>query len=270
MAEQASASPLALPGTWDVVVDGYTSELAPLFETFASAALEVAGLEDKSADVADVACGPGTLALLAAERGHRVKALDFAPAMIERLKLEARKRQVDVDGVVGDGLALPWADSSFDAAFSMFGLIFFADRDRGFRELLRVLRPGGTAVVSSWVPIARLEVMGGVFAILGELLKGPAPPTVLADRESCIQEMSAAGFVDVVVEERSVIAAHASADAMLQSFERSAAPLVLLKKQLGERWGDVRADWLLKVIERFGAGPQEVEMIALLTAGQKS
>ena len=43
--------------------------------------------------------------------------------------------------------------NSFDAAFSMFGLIFYSDRARGLQELRRVVRPGAPVVVSSWHPM---------------------------------------------------------------------------------------------------------------------
>ena len=49
-----------------------------------------------------------------------------------------------------DGQALEVPDGAFDAAASLFGLIFFPDTAAGARELRRVLRPGGTAAVIAW------------------------------------------------------------------------------------------------------------------------
>jgi len=59
----------------------------------------------------------------------------------------AREAGLDVESLVGDGMALPLADGAFDVAFSMFGLMFFPDRPRGFRELRRVLVREGLWVV---------------------------------------------------------------------------------------------------------------------------
>jgi ubiquinone/menaquinone biosynthesis C-methylase UbiE len=80
--------------------------------------------------------------------------------MIARLRERAAREGVaDIDARVADGCALPFPDASFDAGFSSFGLMFFPDRARGFGELLRVLRPGAQAVVSSWAPMTRVPVL---------------------------------------------------------------------------------------------------------------
>jgi SAM-dependent methyltransferase len=52
--------------------------------------------------------------------------------------------------LVMDGQALDFADASFDAAFSMFGVFMFPDPLTGFAEMARVLKPGGLAVIGVW------------------------------------------------------------------------------------------------------------------------
>jgi demethylmenaquinone methyltransferase/2-methoxy-6-polyprenyl-1,4-benzoquinol methylase len=98
----------------------------------------------------DVACGSGKLTLelrrLAGPTG-RVVGLDFSSRMLE----VARERSPDGVYVRGDALALPFASSTFDAATIAFGLRNLADPERGLAELLRVLRPGGRAVVLEFV-----------------------------------------------------------------------------------------------------------------------
>ena len=148
----APRSPLATPEPWDLVHQAYVEEHWELFSGLAREALRLVPLTEHS-DVLDVAAGPGTLTLQAAPRARRVVAVDFSTRMLEELNRRAREgRLANIETIVADGQALPLPNAAFDAAFSMFGLIFFPDRLQGFRELLRVLRPGGRAVVSSWRP----------------------------------------------------------------------------------------------------------------------
>jgi ubiquinone/menaquinone biosynthesis C-methylase UbiE len=58
-----------------------------------------------------------------------------------------------------DGQALEFGDNTFDFAYSIFGLMFFPDRLKGFREMHRTLRPGGRAAVTSWAPVEESPLM---------------------------------------------------------------------------------------------------------------
>src|SRR5215469_13840898 len=49
-----------------------------------------------------------------------------------------------------DAMALSFADGSFDAVVCQFGVMFFPDKDRAYREAYRVLEPGGHFVFSTW------------------------------------------------------------------------------------------------------------------------
>lgn len=193
---------LVTPDAWNRVGQGYTSRFTPTLAAYARTALSLAQ-PAADAHVLDVAAGPGTLALLAAPDVRRVSALDFSPGMIDRLRHDAAARGLtNVEAVVGDGQALPYADASFDAAFSMFGLIFFPDRARGLRELLRVLRPGARALVGSWAPMDPASPPVILFELFREALTD-SPPTFprlpLTDPASMRQELGEAGFEEIQV-----------------------------------------------------------------------
>src|SRR5206468_2894032 len=91
---------------------------------YSEEALRLAELSP-AARVADVACGPGTLSLMAAPRAAEVWALDFSKKMLANFR-----RRIEIDKINnirvfhGDGQALPFPDGYFEAAFSMFGLMF--------------------------------------------------------------------------------------------------------------------------------------------------
>jgi len=98
----------------------------------------------------DVACGSGKLteqlARIAGPDG-RVVGLDFSTQMLE----VARHGHPGMKFREGDALNLPFEDASFDASTIAFGLRNLADPVRGLREMLRVVKPGGRAVVLEFV-----------------------------------------------------------------------------------------------------------------------
>jgi demethylmenaquinone methyltransferase / 2-methoxy-6-polyprenyl-1,4-benzoquinol methylase len=112
-----------------------------------SAAGDAAGL-GKGDRAIDVACGTGKLtAMLGTHVGPfgRVVGLDVAPGMLDRAR-RAHADLVQVEFVEGDALALPFDAGAFDAATIAFGLRNLADFEAGFREMARVVRPGGRVV----------------------------------------------------------------------------------------------------------------------------
>ena len=101
----------------------------------------------------DVACGTGQLARAAAElvgQGGEAVGLDFSPRMIERARVAGRNRAdggASLEYVVGDALALPFPDATFDAVLVGFGLRNMADYRAALAEMTRVARRGGRVVV---------------------------------------------------------------------------------------------------------------------------
>jgi SAM-dependent methyltransferase len=229
--------PLSASEPWDLVSEGYAAEAAAVMLPFARHALELAR-PSPTARVVDVATGTGILALELAPHVARVDAVDFAPQMLEQL--ERRRRAIGIENVhaqVADGQALPFADASFDAAFSMFGLMFFPDRERGFAELHRVLAPGGVAVVSSWAPVDRSPLMTLLFgALCAADPSRSAPqtnPLSLENPDVFERELSGAGFRDVSVRPYTHALLVEGPEQFWDVTTRSSAPLVLLKNRLG-------------------------------------
>lgn len=270
-----SPSPLATPVPWNLVAPAYEAEVVPQFQHFAQEALRLAA-PPAGSRVADVACGPGTLALLAARAGLTVDAIDFSTEMIERL--ERRARSLDLRGVtarVGDGQALPFEDGAYAGAFSLFGLMFFPDRARGFAELRRILAPGARAVVSSWQPLERVPVMAAMFGALRETLwktfgQGGPPQSdqaPLTTPEACRAEMGRS-FVDVVVHPVSTEVDFPSVDALWESMQRTMAPIVMMRRGVGEeRWAPLSSAARAAMAAALGEGPVKLAMNALLAVG---
>jgi SAM-dependent methyltransferase len=117
---------------------------------FAGVAADVARLAPPGGRVLDVGCGPGRLAIPLARHGLDVTGLDLDPAMIERARINAGRALGDdrrPSFVVGDAASLAFPDGSFDLVVSTMSMHHWEDPIAGLREIARVLRPGGRALV---------------------------------------------------------------------------------------------------------------------------
>ncbi len=81
--------------------------------------------------------------------GVRLTATDLNPPMLEVARAKFQPDE-DVDFRHADAAALPFADDSFDAVVCQFGVMFFPDKDRSYREIHRVLAPGGRYLFNVW------------------------------------------------------------------------------------------------------------------------
>ncbi|MFD9863102.1 methyltransferase domain-containing protein [Streptomyces alboflavus] len=104
-----------------------------------------AWLPDTPGDVLDVGCGTGSLALLAAEQGHRVTAVDLSPEMATRAR--AKLTAHDARVLVGDAARPPVGDHRFDAILARHVLWTLPDPDAVLRHWHTLLRPGGRLVL---------------------------------------------------------------------------------------------------------------------------
>ncbi len=95
--------------------------------------------------VLDVACGTGIVARTAADRvgAENVVGVDLNEAMLT----VARRVRPDIDWRRGDALSLPFDDGAFDAVPCQMALMFFPDRVKALREMVRVAAPGGSVAV---------------------------------------------------------------------------------------------------------------------------
>ena len=261
-------NPLATPLAWDLVSDAYSTHVTPVLQRYAARALQAACLPRRSY-IIDVATGPGTLAMLAAREGHRVAALDFSPKMISAL--EKRITIEAIETIVGDGTALPFGEGTFDAGFSMFGIMLFEDRAKGLSELHRVVQPGGVGVISSWPPAEQRPLFAAIFGALQELMpsKEPPFPPGLSTPEDCRREMQDAGFIDIeVFEFTDAFEAESFAD-LWRWFPSACAPLALMRERMGAGYDKIDAKLRERALATVGDGPQRVEMPAFITMGRR-
>jgi ubiquinone/menaquinone biosynthesis C-methylase UbiE len=180
---------------WDLAASDYE----PLWRTqLASAHMRVLACASLAPGqrVLDVACGTGLIALAAAEAvgplGEVVGA-DLSAQMVEALRQRARERglaNVHCVRMDAENLALPGA--SFDVALCALGLMFVPDPEQAVREMRRILRPGGRAVIAVWgerqrcgwstvFPIVAAEVASDVCPLFFRLGRSDTLARVCAD-----------------------------------------------------------------------------------------
>lgn len=121
--------------------------------------------------VLDVAAGNGNASLAAARRWCDVVATDYVPSLLERARERADGERLRITFREADAEALPFADESFDAVVSTFGVMFTPDQERAAAELARVCRSGGKIGLANWTPEG---FIGQVFKVLGKYI---APPS---------------------------------------------------------------------------------------------
>lgn len=185
------------PDHWNTAAQHYEKTAHPFTVRFAEAALALVALTPDSR-VLDVAAGTGALALAAARTGARVLATDFSPGMVARI---AAAGLPNVEAQVMDGQALSLPDCSFDAVFSIFGVIMFPDWRKGLAEMARVTAPGGNGVVATWQ-----DRGAATFLLLGQIrrklfperegMSMPEGVKALSDPDDFARELVAAGYRD--------------------------------------------------------------------------
>jgi ubiquinone/menaquinone biosynthesis C-methylase UbiE len=121
--------------------------------------------------VLDVAAGNGNVSLAAARRWCEVTATDYVPALLERARERADAERLQIAFQQADAEALPFADGSFDAVVSTFGVMFTPDQERAASEMVRVCKRGGKIGLANWTPDG---FIGQLFKTIGKYMPPPA------------------------------------------------------------------------------------------------
>lgn len=97
--------------------------------------------------ILDIATGTGDFAILAAKmlRPEKITAVDISEGMMNVGRLKAKEEGVrdTIDFKKEDCTNMTFADNTFDAVISAFGIRNFQDLDKGLAEMCRVLKKGG-------------------------------------------------------------------------------------------------------------------------------
>jgi ubiquinone/menaquinone biosynthesis C-methylase UbiE len=200
--------------------------------------------------VLDVAAGNGNVTLAAARRWCEVVSTDYVPALLERGRKRAVAERLAIEFREADAEALPFADASFDAVVSTFGVMFTADQDKAAAELVRVCKPGGKIGLANWTPDG---FIGQLFKTIGKYMPPPAgvKSPALWGTGARITEFFGAQASSIQLEQRDFVFRYRSAQHWLDVFKSYYGPLLKTFGALDPETRTALTDDLFELIKRF-------------------
>jgi ubiquinone/menaquinone biosynthesis C-methylase UbiE len=175
--------------------------------------------------VLDVAAGNGNASLAAARRWCDVTATDYVPKLLDRARERAGADRFDIAFQEADAEALPFADGSFDAVVSTFGVMFTPNQERAAAEMARVCRRGGKIGLANWTPTG---FIGQLFKTIGKHNPPPAgvkSPALWGTRAR-IAELFDGQASAVVVTDKNFVFRYRSPDHWLEIFRNYYGPVL--------------------------------------------
>ncbi|HSM11070.1 MAG TPA: class I SAM-dependent methyltransferase [Lysobacter sp.] len=154
----------------------YETHLVPLiFEPYAADLAERVRMENPSR-VLEVAAGTGVVTRALAStlpQSTSIVATDLNQTMLDQAELLGTSRRVEWRAA--DAMQLPFPDGTFDAVVCQFGVMFFPDKTKAFREAHRVLSPGGIFIFNVWDRIEENEFADTVTTALASVFPSDPP-----------------------------------------------------------------------------------------------
>ena len=169
--------------------------------------------------------GNGNVTLAAARRWCDVVSTDYVPSLLEHGRIRAAAEGLSVEFKQADAEALPFADATFDAVVSTFGVMFTPNQDKAAAELLRVCKTGGKIGMANWTPDG---FIGQLFKTLGKHLPPPAgakSPALWGTRAR-ITEMFGTAAASIEAEPRNYVFRYRSAEHFLYVFKTYYGPVL--------------------------------------------
>ena len=196
--------------------------------------------------ILDLGCGTGNAAIAAARRGAKVMAIDPAARLVEVTADRATEAGLDVDARVGDAGSIPAPNASFDGLISIFAVIFAPDPQKAADEMVRVVRPGGRIVITTWLPYGPIaeagKILRGAMAALAPA-GAPTPPPPPWGDAALVRAMFESRLCDVEIARGSIEFEAPSAEAWFAEQQANHPVWRFVHHALQsspEKWDDLR------------------------------
>lgn len=160
--------------TWTRCAESYVKTFAGITNQAVSKLIQLGNIELGN-HVLEIGCGPGNVANLLDKLGTNVKGIDFSEKMVS----VATQLYPQITFKEANAEEIPFPDNSFDCVVANFVVHHLARPEVVFKEINRVLKPGGRFVFAVWGAAEEQSSMGAFFGAvsahyeLSELPHGP-------------------------------------------------------------------------------------------------
>jgi len=254
-----------------LVPENYDKYLGPvLFEPYA-VDLTDRLKSDTLHQVLEIACGTGRVT------NHLVKVLakdglliatDLNTGMLEIAKEKITDNKIRWQ--VANAEELPFDDAAFDHVICQFGVMFFPDKLKAFREVYRVLQPGGTFLFNTWDDLKHNPTSLLVQEVMAEVFKETVPefmervPHSFYNQDEIKQWLQEAGFDTINLEIVSKTSSCVNLEYLINGFLNGTPLSVFLKQQPDDLQAAVWQQLKERIMSRSENGHMEVQMQAIV------
>jgi len=173
--------------------------LPALFQEWCPRVSEEANI--KAGDyVIDVACGTGALAISVSGNvgpSGKTFGIDINEGMLDI----AKSKSSSVEWINAPAEALPFKEEHFDCVVSQFGLMYFENQENAMREMIRVLKQGGSLAVAVWDKLDNNPGLAAEEYLWQQVFDGEVDETPyrLGDRDALENLFRSSGVTDIQI-----------------------------------------------------------------------
>lgn len=232
----------------------YDKYLGPiLFEPYALDLVERLK-NDKVEHVLELACGTGRvtrhLVDLIPDDGSLV-ATDLNPGMLEVAKSKIQNEKIQ--WLVANAQELSFYNGQFDHVVCQFGVMFFPEKEKSFREAHRVLKAGGKYIFNTWESVEKNPRIDLMWKVMREVFGSETPdflekgPHSFFDKNEIEQLLINAGFINVRIETVATTPKYNQPDDLIKGFAEGSP----LANYLSEKSKDVQMEFRKRLQEEL-------------------
>ncbi len=221
--------------------------------------------------VLEIACGTGVVTshlLDILPPSGKITATDINPDMLNMAKKKIKDERVVWS--VADAQDLPYSDNAFDTIICQYGVMFFPDKLKAFKEARRVLKNGGVLIFNTWDKIENNPAVEIVNKNVQSEFAEDAPdflekgPFSFFDIDTIRALLIDAGFTNIEIETVRLKSAYKNAGDLVKGFIEGSPLAVFLQDKDICKQESVYHKTTQQLTERFGKSSDEIYLQALV------